>query len=175
MHTPYKEGQFFLLPLDRGTFAVGLIARVPARGGVLLGYFFGPRRLEAPTDPTYLPQLKGEHAVFACRFKDAPLYRGEWQIIGARESFRRADWPVPAFHRYDGSGTHVPGVVVPSDWRVEYGEDNLIVPVREIAADQGDLGLVDDTAYDAASLGNEVSRRLSIDVPGGDKWSATVR
>jgi hypothetical protein len=170
MHTPYKEGQYFMLPLDRGTYAVGLIARVPVRGGVLLGYFFGPRRIDPPNDPEYLPKLKAEHAVFACRFKDAGLYRGEWQLIGARDDFSRGDWPVPPFHRFDGSGTHVPGVTAPTDWRVEYGENNLIVPVRELAAEQADLGLVEDTAFDSSALGQEVSRRLSAEVPGSDKW-----
>jgi hypothetical protein len=167
---PYREGQFFLLPLDHGTFAVGLTARVPSRGGVLLGYFFGPRRLEPPTDPSYLRQLRAEHAVLCCRFKDAALYRGEWPIIGAAEPFDRARWPVPAFHRFDGSGTTVPGTQAVTDWRVEYGEDNLIVPAREVPANPDDMTLSDDTAFDPRLLSMEVGRRLTIEMPGSDAW-----
>lgn len=170
MALPYHEGQFFMLPLDHGTYAVGLTARVPTRGGVLLGYFFGPRRLEPPTDPNYLRQLRPEHAVLCCRFKDASLYRGEWSVIGASEAFERSRWPVPAFHRYDGSSTTVPGTDTVTDWRVEYGDDNLIVPMREVPAQKDDMALADDTAFDARLLSMEVSRRLTIEMPGSDSW-----
>src|SRR5882724_7125660 len=47
-------------------------------------------------------------AALVCRFKDTALYRGEWKAIGVLEGFARAGWPVPAFHRFDGSVTHVP-------------------------------------------------------------------
>jgi hypothetical protein len=169
-HVPYQEGQFFVLPLERGTFAVGLLARLPARGGVLLGYFFGPRRLEPPTDPAYFQALRAEHAVFVCRFRDAPLYRGQWTLLGVKTAFARADWPVPAFHRYDGGTTLAPGVSNVTDWRVEYGNDNLIVPISETPAAQADLELVDDFAFDARTLSSEVTRRLMLQSPATDDW-----
>ena len=167
---PYQDGQFFVLPLERGTCAVGLLARLPPRGGVSLGYFFGPRRVSPPTDAGYFRDLRAEHAVFVCRFRDAPLYRGQWPLLGLRENFRRTDWPIPPFHRYDGGTTLAPGVSDVTDWRVEYGEDNLIVPVSEAPATQTDLQLADDYAFDAASLSTEVGRRLMLQAPPNDAW-----
>lgn len=166
----YREGQFFVLPLERGSCAVGLIARIPPRGGVSLGYFFGPKRTTPPTDPNYFAALKAEHAVFVCRFRDAPLYRGQWPLLGMRADFARAAWPIPRFHRYDGGTTLAPGVSDVTDWRVEYGEDNLIVPVSETPAQQADLALVDDYAFDAATLSVEVGRRLILQEPTSDGW-----
>jgi len=164
---PYREGQFFLTPLDRATYAVGLVARAPTRGGVLLGYFFGPRRHEAPVAKWLNGLHKGVTAL-ACRFKDAPLYRGEWRLLGLHEAFQRADWPVPAFHRFDGSVTHVPGNDAVQDWRVEYGDDNLIVPVRERPAHGPDLKLEDDLVYDGSLLIAELGRRVKDMAPTAD-------
>ncbi|WP_425308290.1 Imm26 family immunity protein [Ammonicoccus fulvus] len=43
-----REGDWFAVPLRKGGYAVGLIARAN-RDGVLLGYFFGPRREAVPS------------------------------------------------------------------------------------------------------------------------------
>lgn len=166
----YREGQYFVLPLERGTCAVGLLARLPPRGGVSLGYFFGPRRTTPPTDPQYFRELTADHAVFVCRFRDAPLYRGQWPLLGLRTPFVRSEWPIPPFHRYDGGTTLAPGVTDVTDWRVEYGEDNLIVPVSEQPAAQADLALTDDYAFDAPTLSVEVGRRLMAQAPPNDAW-----
>jgi hypothetical protein len=46
----YNEGDWFAVPLREGGFAIGVIARVmPRKEGVVLGYFFGPRRNAVPT------------------------------------------------------------------------------------------------------------------------------
>lgn len=157
MASPYREGQFFLVPLQRGLQCVGLIARVPPRGGVLLGYFFGPRRKEPPP-PEALASLTAEHAAFVCRFKDVRLYRGEWRLLCAYEPWRRSDWPLPAFHRHDG--------VENRDWRVEYADDNLVTPVRETEAQTLDLHLVADVVFDPTLLVSELDQRVSDAVPG---------
>jgi hypothetical protein len=169
MAAPYREGQFFLLPLGRasGLYAVGLVARVPTRGGVLLGYFFGPRRREAP-GPEWLARIGAHHAVLACRFKDAPLYRGEWKLLSVRAPFDRAAWPVPAFHRFDGASTQVPGGDAVQDWRVEYSDTNLITPVRERPATAADRQLVDDIVFDATLLADEVGKRVGDAIPSID-------
>lgn len=168
MSAPYKEGQYFLLPLaERGTYAVGLIARVPPRGGVLLGYFFGPRRREAP-GKEWLDGLRPSQAVLACRFKDAQLYRGQWRLLTIRERFDRPTWPVPAFHRFDGTSTHVPNLDVVQNFRVEYSDDNLITPVRERPATGEDLKLVDDFAFDGTLLAEEVGKRVGDMIPTTD-------
>jgi hypothetical protein len=167
MANPYHEGQFFLLPVDRGQYAVGLIARVPRRGGVLLGYFFGPRRHSAPVTE-WLQALHPATAALVCRFKDSSLFRGEWKLLGMLDGFDRARWPVPPFHRFDGSTTHVPGSNAVTDWRVEYGDDNLIVPVAETPAAGADLKLGDDIVYDPALLMVEVGQRVTDMVPTAD-------
>jgi immunity protein 26 of polymorphic toxin system len=167
MTAPYHEGQFFLLPIERGHFAVGLIARAPARGGVLLGYFFGPRRSQAP-GAQGLNALHPEQATLVCRFKDSALYRGEWQLLTPLEGFTRAAWPIPAFHRFDGSVTHVPGNDAVQDWKVEYGDDNLIVPLKESAAHGAELKLPQDLAYDAALLADTVAHLVKDMGPTAD-------
>ncbi len=160
-----------MLPVERGQYAIGLIARVPRRGGVLLGYFFGPRRTSAPNDET-LNGLHSQHAAFVCRFKDSSLFRGEWKLLCTLKGFDRSHWPVPAFHRFDGSVTHVPASSAVSDWRVEYGDENLIVPLNETPAEATDLKLCEDIAYDAQLLAKEVGQRVIELAPsvGDSAW-----
>jgi hypothetical protein len=167
----FHEGQFFLLPVERGQYAVGLIARVPRRGGVLLGYFFGPRRTTPPV-ADWLNALNPQQAAFVCRFKDSALFRGDWKLLGSLAGFDRAQWPVPPFHRFDASVTHVPGGSEVTDWRVEYGDDNLIVPRTETPAEAGDLKLGEDIAFDAQLLVKEVGQRVTEAVASADdsKW-----
>jgi len=167
MATPYREGHFFLLPVERGAYAVGLIARAPPRGGVLLGYFFGPRRSQAPV-AQWLNALHPQQAALVCRFKDTALYRGEWKILDPLESFTRAAWPIPAFHRFDGSVTHVPGNDSVQNWRVEYGDDNLIVPLKETPAQGNDLKLPEDIAYDPGLLADTVGGLVKEMAPTAD-------
>jgi len=167
MAIPYREGQFFLLPVERGAYAVGLIARAPARGGVVLGYFFGPRRSQAPVEQ-WLNSLNPQQAALVCRFKDTALYRGEWKMLGSLGNFARGAWPIPAFHRFDGSVTHVPGNDAVQDWKVEYGDDNLIVPLRESAAHGADLKLPEDMAYDPGLLADTVGNKVKDMAPSAD-------
>jgi hypothetical protein len=171
MTVKIEEGQFFLLPVERGQYAVGLVVRAPRRGGVLLGYFFGPRRTTAPND-MWLNALHPQQSAFVARFKDSALFRGEWKLLCGLAGFSRSHWPMPAFHRFDGSATHVPGGTAVTDWRVEYGDDNLIVPSRETPAETADFKLGDDIAYDAQLLAKEVGQRVTEAVPSADdaKW-----
>jgi hypothetical protein len=171
MTSPYKEGQVFMLPVERGAYAVGLVARAPLRGGVVLGYFFGPRRPVAPVQE-WLNGLHPQQAAFVCRFKDSALYRGEWPLLGMLAGFARATWPVPAFHRFDGSTTHAPGSNAITDWKVDYGDDNLIVPKAESPAAPADLKLAEDIAYDPQLLCTEVGQRIKEMVPtvGDATW-----
>jgi hypothetical protein len=49
-HTRYSEGQWFTVPLRKGSYALGIIVRgsYKTKGG--LGYFFGPQYAEIPGD-----------------------------------------------------------------------------------------------------------------------------
>jgi len=162
-----REGQFFLLPLDSSQYAVGLVARAPRRGGVLLGYFFGPRRIAEPSRD-WLNSRLPSHAVFACRFKDTSLFRSEWRQLDVLSTFKRADWPVPAFHRFEGSVTYIPGGSSVTDWRVEYNDDNMVMPVSEAPAQGADLRLTDDLVYDGRLLATEVGERIAGSAPSAD-------
>ena len=95
----YSEGDWFAVPLERGGWAVGVIARSqPRYGGVLLGYFFGPRRGSVP-DLAELGGLSAGDALLVRRFGHLGIRGGEWPVIGRSAGWARSRWPVPLFLR----------------------------------------------------------------------------
>lgn len=167
MRSPVREGTFFLLPVQSGHYGVGLVTRAPRRGGILLGCFFGPRR-NTPPSREWLESRNTPHVVLAARFRDQALFRGDWKTLHVMETFDRHAWPIPAFHRFDGSITATPGATTITDWRIQYGDDNLIMPIDERPAIGADLRLREDTVYDPASLCREVGAWLTAAVPSAD-------
>ncbi len=156
MTQSYREGDWFAVPLARGGYAAGLVARRPRRGTVLLGYFFGPPREAVPT-MAELAGLKAENVQLVCRLKDAALHRGAWRVLGRRERWRRKDWPMPAFHRREGlSGRGI---------RIEYDGDSLTTPVREVPASIPDAILPDDVVLDEVRVLEALSRILAEERP----------
>jgi hypothetical protein len=126
----------------------------------MLGYFFGPTRKDAPS-AEWLQSLQPRQAVLTCRFKSLSLYSGEWRLLEAIPAFDRTVWPLPAFHRFDGTTTYRPGMSTVQDWRVEYSDDNLIVPLYETPALLADLRLSDDVVLDNQSLAATVNQILN--------------
>lgn len=95
----YSEGDWFAVPLRTEGFGIGLIARAdPA--GVLLGYFFGPKRTALP-GLTDLAQLGPDDAVLVQRFGHLGLKQGRWLRIGSQPGWDPARWPMPLFTRYE--------------------------------------------------------------------------
>jgi hypothetical protein len=95
----YHEGDWFAVPLRSVGYAVGLLARDSGKG-VLLGYFFGPRRSSVPA----LGELQDLHAEDACwiaKFGHLGVKGGEWPIIGRQPDWDRTQWPMPMFARYE--------------------------------------------------------------------------
>jgi hypothetical protein len=118
---PYQEGDWFAIPLGDGTYAVGLAARVDGNG-LVLGYFFGPRRQVPPKVET-LASLMPTDAIKVGFFGDLSLFHGDWPVIGRLATWDRARWPVPAFGRHNEFTNE--------SWRIEYEEGRFDEPERE--------------------------------------------
>lgn len=97
--TNYREGDWFALPLREGGFGIGVVARTNP-DGVLLGYFFGPRRDDVPSVDA-VADLKPPDAVLVAMFGHLGLKKGTWPIIGRIDGWERVDWPMPPFVRYE--------------------------------------------------------------------------
>jgi hypothetical protein len=111
---PYKEGTWFAIPLRQGGYAVGRVARHSGKG-VVLGYFFGPKREAVPTLDE-LDELSPASAIRVLRFGDLGMIEDVWPIIGNSPDWEREEWPTPAFIRRDDIGRVA--------WRVVYDDDN---------------------------------------------------
>lgn len=130
--TNYREGDWFAVPLREGGYAIGLVARAN-RDGVLLGYFFGPRRDALPS----LADAQGlapDDAVLVGKFGHLGLKQGKWLVLGRLEEWSRDAWPMPAFIRNEE--------LTGRSFKVIYGDDdpNKLVHEEEIppgAAEQG--------------------------------------
>jgi hypothetical protein len=117
----YTEGDWFAVPLPNGGFGVGVLARAN-RGGVLLGYFFGPRR-EAVPPPSDLSDLQPSRAVLIRKFGHLGLRSGKWPIVGRTTDWDREAWPVPTFVRHEE--------LTGRTYEVIYDEDDPNRVVRE--------------------------------------------
>lgn len=95
----YAEGDWFAVPLRERGFAAGVVARANPRG-VLLGYFFGPRREHIPTIDE-LDRLTPEAAIWVSRFGDLHLLEEKWPVIGKLAKWDRDAWPTPTFARHE--------------------------------------------------------------------------
>jgi hypothetical protein len=94
----YHEGDWFAVPLRDHGFALGLVARAN-RKGMLLGYFFGPRR---PTpDVLDVTEMRPERAVLIGKFGHLGIRDGRWPLIGRDPDWDRGSWPLPVFVRYE--------------------------------------------------------------------------
>ena len=106
---PYSEGSIFLVPLEGGGYARGVIARSAPKGKILLGYFFGPR-IQADED-IHLDRIKAEDSVLRLLFGDLGLIKKEWPIIGQIPNWDRTKWPMIETVRRDTLGRLKPVLV----------------------------------------------------------------
>jgi hypothetical protein len=131
----YREGDWFAVPLRGGGFAVGLIARANP-GGVLLGYFFGPRRSEAPARED-LAALRPGDAVLVRKFGHLGIVQGKWPLLGQLDGWDRRDWPTPVFVRYEE--------LTGRSFRVFYDDDD---PNRVLREEQISPGMAEQAPKD---------------------------
>jgi len=117
----FPEGTWFAVPLREGGFGVGVVARANA-GGVLLGYFFGPKLAEVPRLDE-LAGLRAEDAALVAMFGHLGLKRGEWPVLGRLDGWDRQEWPMPVFVRYEELSGR--------SFKVFYDDDNPNKVIRE--------------------------------------------
>ena len=102
---PYEEGDVFAVPLPKGGYAVGVLARAKwaRKYCSTLGYFFGPRR-SAVTTLEEIGPLRKEDALYVTIFGDLGLHNGTWPVLGRLPNWNRDHWPMPVFGHVIGLG-----------------------------------------------------------------------
>ena len=113
---PYREGDWFAVPLRSGGYGLGVVARMDGEG-IVLGYFFGPKRDQVPSFKETV-RLKAGNAAYVRRFGDLGLLHGKWPIVGRSDLWRKELWPIPRFCRYSPD-------LNTRAYDVEYSEDKL--------------------------------------------------
>ena len=127
----YREGDWFAVPLREGGYAVGVVARANPKAA-LLGYFFGPRRVDLPSLDD-VADLKPDEAVLVGKFGHLGLTKGTWPILGRLEDWDRAEWSMPLFVRYE----ELTGL----SFRVLYDDDpNKLIREEQAAPGEGEQG-----------------------------------
>ena len=129
MGQSYGEGDWFAIPLKDGGFGIGLIARAN-RKGVLLGYFFGPRQVAAPSLED-AAELSPEQAILVQRFGHLGLKQKTWPLLGRLDGWDRHQWPVPIFIRHE----ELTGRVL----RVIYDDDDPSLRLRSEPVPRGQV------------------------------------
>jgi immunity protein 26 of polymorphic toxin system len=150
----YREGDWFLVPLRDGSgFGAGVVARV-GRGGVTLGYFFGPKQAgraslaEVERDAPWGP-------VLISQFGDLGLIRGSWPLLGQTPGrWIRERWPIPEFVRTD--------VISGVRRKVIYAEDDLSTEVATVPIDAREAeGLPEDGLGGFGAVELQLTKLLS--------------
>jgi hypothetical protein len=154
----YKEGQWFAIPLRKGGFCFGTIVRgdFKTKGG--LGYFFGPKYLDVPTDrDTWGANYKD--AILITLFGDLGIVNGCWPIIHSTRPFVKQEWPIPKF------GTKIS--LVPRKGLIrEYEQNNKgqLIMIREVASTEKDIfGLPEDIIMGGGSVEIKLTKILDPD------------
>jgi hypothetical protein len=117
----YQAGDWFAVPLRDGGYATGMVARAN-RKGVVLGYFFGPRR-DALPQPEEVIHLQPSTAILVRQFGDLGIIKGIWPLIARSQPWHPEQWPVPIFAAVDDKRNRA--------WMIEYSEEDINKVVRE--------------------------------------------
>lgn len=144
MKLPYSEGTAFIVPLRKGGYARGVVARASSEGKVLFGHFFGPRL--SSIDAVQLDDLEPSKSISRIRFGDLGLINGEWPIRGRISNWDRSKWPMPDFVRKDPLGQRRPILVRYSD-----SDPNEIESETHVS-DDGGLAMDSMLGYGAVEI-----------------------
>jgi hypothetical protein len=151
---PYSEGDLFAVPLNDGSYGVGLAARV-STSPLVLGYFF-QGRYQAPPTAEDVIRPDGGDVMLVVRFSNIGLMRRSWPVIGHLRGWNRLDWPMPLFGRTESGHEIVPDRYL----RVRYGDDPaILLGEAEISKDEYE-SLPRDGAAGFIALQDRLSRLL---------------
>jgi hypothetical protein len=141
MKRNYKEGTWFAVPLRKGGYGIGVVAR--AKRTCVLAYFFGPRRESVPQFEE-IAKLTAHSAVAKLRVGDLGLINGEWPVIG-HSLLKHTDWPVPVFVRRERFPPY-------KNWLVYYSDTDPNERINEVpeSNDRPDLPADSLSGYGAA-------------------------
>jgi hypothetical protein len=118
---PYKEGDWFAVPLQPTGYGLGLVARMNGKG-IVSGYFFGSLHVRCPTEHD-TTGLSAKDAILIRQFGDPGLLSGVWPIICHSDPWYPEKWPLPVFGRIAVDKTRA--------LRVEYSEKDINITVSE--------------------------------------------
>lgn len=146
----YREGDWFLVPIQPRGFGVGRIARLSGHGTVL-GYFFGPPVFDWPENDV-LEKFVARDATWVRQLGDLFLINGSWPL---RRSMRwiRNEWPIPQFVRASGKNSQL----------VTYTDRLTVENVRPIAM-KGASKYPRDAVSGALAVERVLTRILADDV-----------
>jgi hypothetical protein len=96
---PYREGDWFAVPLRDGNYARGRLARA-SRSGVLLGYFFGPALTELP-QPADLQGISASRAILVGHFGHLGLMKRKWPVVFREDAWDPKEWRCNEFLRHE--------------------------------------------------------------------------
>jgi len=150
MKLPYAEGTIFLVPLEKGGYARGVVARTGDQGKAVFGYFFAP--CLPSKDEVRLEDINPANAIKKIMFGDLGLINGEWPIVGAIPNWNRSEWPMQDFVRRDPLGKLKPILV-------RYCDTDPMRIEAEFPIDD-DSGLETDSASGYGAVEIKLSRLL---------------
>jgi hypothetical protein len=137
----YKEGDVCAVPLRIEGYALGVIARVSLKPGLILGYFFSRKYMALPDlSKLQLEPLEAEKIVI---FGDLGLIKNQWPVLGQLKSWERTRWPVPDFFRKDE--------LFEKAWKVRYADDDISKRLTEEPVPY-DQNLESDSVYGAGAV-----------------------
>jgi hypothetical protein len=143
MRLPYTEGTLFVVPLRKGGFATGLVARTTNKGRVVLAYLYGPKLTERPSIEKLEP-LTPRQALRVLRIGDLSLINGDWPILGQLNHWDRNEWPIPNYVRRDDLSKKA--------WKVFYSDINPNQLLREEPWSYDDYSLQSDSVYGSGAV-----------------------
>lgn len=148
----YKEGDWFSVPLNTGGYGLGIVARSNGKG-IVLGYFFGPKRENSTVERNTLDLMPSD-AIMIIQFGDLGLIRGEWQVISHSPTFSRDKWPLPSFARID--------VISNKVRRIDYDEDTLYEEKEQVISFETAKSLPRDGLWGYRAVEQQLAKILTV-------------